>query len=143
MKSSIWLVFFYLITPPLIAQSDEQLKINHYEKNAIYRFGNGYIKNGAEYKLKELRNEFSVSEEGAKYWNAYRSLRSKGLFVGYTSTAFSITSIVIVEKNREIGLGFLGGATALVFISGHLLSKAGKLLNKAIWTRNRDALIHL
>lgn len=114
-----------------------------YDKETIYlRNGNSFVKNNVVYTgQKAIRNEFMVSPEGLGLYLQSRRTRNIGLLISLAGSAGSIVSLISGNRDNlrtffwlSVGTGIVGSAFTM---------SANNQRDRAVWMRNRDAMLFL
>jgi len=123
--------------------STDPLKTRY--ENETLHFSNGYISkglNGERIRWADLKNEFSVSPEGAKEFDRFRKKKTTATILAGLALGCVVTGSIIEHNTPKstpaailigFGIGFEIG-TIPYFFGGE------KRLHHAIWLRNRDVL---
>ncbi|MBX2914418.1 MAG: hypothetical protein KF856_03990 [Cyclobacteriaceae bacterium] len=136
------LVLIILITTYTVSSSMGQIDstmFRKYKSETIYFKGNKFIKKDQLYPLRNLKNEFKLSNEGEQLYKDYKSDQRVFLISYSIGVGALLTAIAIKNPTTSSVLGGVG--TTGIGVSIPFLVRGQNLLQKAIWIRNRDVLV--
>lgn len=112
-------------------------------QNETIHFFKGYIakgENGERIRYADLKNQFSMSPEGASEFASFRKKRTASFILASGALSLIIAGSIVRQNNKDLGNGLLIGALVTDIFSIPFGISAGKKLQHAIWLRNRDAV---
>jgi len=111
-----------------------------YNKEAIWFNYPFYYKDGNRIDFSELRNEFSFSPKARlEYELGIKKIKSGRIF-SYAAIAVSTSSVFVIGKNKNYGLGMFAGALIFNGIGINIALDGRKRIQQAIFIRNKDLL---
>ncbi len=122
------------------SQNIDSLK-SIYNSSTIYRAGGSFIKGDSRLSLRELSTEFTSPETQKLYFKSKSNLTTGAIF-NVASLGLAIFSTLTSHRqstNIELGVGT--GILGLIGIIFH--THSAKLMDKAIWIRNRETLFNI
>lgn len=157
MRKTVLLFLFTIgLLPVARAQSTQDsteyltLKEN-YNAHAVFVNGNQWTTSLGNRPMgqgwKEVANEFELSPEGKAAYQLAQIQRRNIPLYSISSIALTLGSLPLLvsssnlEWQQVMGLGMLGGGVVLVLLASDKRSKSNNNFQKALWLRNRDALL--
>jgi hypothetical protein len=133
-------VFFCCCTVTVSAQNTDSLK-KIYHTDLMYRFGLRFMV--GEEKIRNraaLKPHFAMSPDGMGLYK--KSLRqfTCGRLLGWGSAALSIATINSVIEEKRSANYFITAQLVMAIVANYLINTSQKMLDRAIWHRNRDLL---
>ena len=140
---SIFPFFLLLLVGNANAQLDSVSLRKIYEKDVIYFYGSGYIKNDVKYPYKSFKQEFNFSKEGQLiYLSARADMKSQVILASIGLTGFISAIVAANNKNKELSNGLFIGSLIPYALSIKFAIRRDKKTQKAVWLRNRDVLLN-
>ena len=140
---SIFQLFLLLLVMDANAQLDSVSFRRIYEKDVIYFYGSGYVKNNVKYPYKSIKHEFNSSKGGQlMYLSARADRKNQLILAGIGLTAFASAFVAANNNQKQLANGLFfkpttPNVTSIKF-GLHSLNKT----QKAIWLRNCDVLLN-
>jgi len=107
---------------------------------SIYLVGNKYIKNDVKYPIgfmgTNLQTEMQISNQSIATWNKYKEVRNYSMVASLAGLGLTIGALFANNDTNQRNLVI--GGLSLSIISIPISFKANSLLQKSVWTRNRD-----
>lgn len=135
--TSFLLVLFLSFHFNAFSQSKDSI-LRVYNNEAIYRFGNKYMKGNERLTFQDLDREFTTPHTRDLYRKSKRLLSVSRIF-NLASIGLIITS-VFTKTNVGGSIGFAAGTGALGLGGIYFQTASSKYSERAIWERNRDIL---
>ena len=136
MKILLSLFLFLYIIQYSTAQDAYKL----YKMESIYLVGNKYIKNDVKYPIgfmgTNLQTEMQISNQSIATWNKYKEVRNYSMVASLAGLGLTIGALFANNDTNQRNLVI--GGLSLSIISIPISFKANSLLQKSVWTRNRD-----
>ena len=107
----------------------------------IYLSGKGYIKNGENFKLKSLSDEFNFSRHGLATYQSFKADRTKFIVTYSIGLGLLIGAIVYHQSYQQVSNVLLVSGVGAVGVSLHFAIRSQNKLSRAVWIRNKDVLI--
>lgn len=112
-----------------------------YNSQTITRFGNNFQKGGDRLYFRDLGNEFSFSPMGIVAYELAKKQRTTAMVLRVLSVAGSIATLTLLSRqNRTATYIAWGGQAALNLAGFYYQDRSNKLLDAALWQRNKDLL---
>lgn len=133
------ILFFFSATLAFSQNRDSLLRL--YNNQTIYRFGNNFQKGTERLYFGDLRNEFSFSPMGLVGYELSKKHRTKATVLRVLSVAASIATISLLSRdNRTVTYAVWAGQLGLGLAGLYYQDRSNKLLDQALWQRNKDLL---
>ena len=136
----IFFFLFILMTHLSWGQSRDSL-LRLYNSQTISRFGTNFVKGGQRLYFRDLRDEFSFSPMGLVGYELSKKSRTTATVLRVLSVAGSIATLTLLSReNRTATYVAWGGQFALNLAGFYYQDRSNKLLDQALWQRNKDLL---
>ena len=142
MKYSLILISIALIfcNHSFAQQHKDSLKYL-YQNQAIYRYGNHFIKGNERLDFDELQVEFSFSDLGQIGYDRAKKLRTISKIFRYASLISTVAITPFIGNNNKNGAYILLGVNIGLGAGSALYSNlSNQSLDRALWQRNKDLL---
>lgn len=137
---SVFCILMLTMSLASYAQNKDTLK-KLYINETIYRYGKNFMKGTERLRFADLGREFNFSSVGITTYQQAKRNRNTSLVLKLLSTAAGVAAISFAARgNFNRTLFALGGQVALAIGGGVYQRQSDKLLDKALWQRNKDLL---
>jgi len=130
-------VLFLFLHFNAYSQSKDSI-LHIYNNEAIYRFGNKYMKGNERLSFQDLERQFTTPRTRELYHKSKRLLFVSRIF-NLASLGVIITS-VFTKTNVTGAIEFAAGTGALGLGGIYFQTESSKYSERAVWERNQDIL---
>jgi hypothetical protein len=135
-------LFFLNITCAFSQSRDSLLRL--YNAGTISRYGTNFIKGDQRLRFNDLSNEFSFSPMALVGYELAKKNRTKATVLRVLSVAASVATISLISReNRTVTYAAWAGQIGLSLVGFYYQDRSNKLLDQALWQRNKDLLFGL
>ena len=133
--------FFLLFAATFSFSQNRDSLLRLYNNQTIYRYGSNFQKGTDRLYFRDLRDEFSFSPMGLVSYELSKKHRTTATVLRVLSVAASIATISLISReNRSASYAAWGGQIALNLAGFYYQDRSNKLLDQALWQRNKDLL---
>lgn len=139
-KKCFFLFLFVLTGTVSVAQQNDSL-LRLYNNQTITRYGSNFRMGTERLSFTDLQNKFSFSPAGLVGYELAKKQRTTATVLRLLSVAASIATLTLLSRENRTGTYLAWAGQIGLNVAGFYYQERGnKLLDEALWQRNRDLL---